>query len=118
MGAYSPSRLINNELQDKIDEKIIKPTLKGLRDLDSDYVGFLYVGLMIVNNEPFLIEFNVRMGDPECQTILPLLNSDLGKIIYACCTKKLSSININWLDKKSLCIVLCQKAIQINIKKC
>ena len=107
MGAYSPSRLINNELQDKIDEKIIKPTLKGLRDLDSDYVGFLYVGLMIINNEPFLIEFNVRMGDPECQTILPLLNSDLGKIIYACCTKKLSSIKINWLDKKSLCIVLC-----------
>ena len=107
MGAYSPSRLINNELQNKIDEKIIKPTLKGLRDLDSDYVGFLYVGLMIINNEPFLIEFNVRMGDPECQTILPLLNSDLGKIIYACCTKKLSSIKINWLDKKSLCIVLC-----------
>ena len=107
MGAYSPSRLINNELQNKIDEKIIKPTLKGLSDLNSDYVGFLYVGLMIINNEPFLIEFNVRMGDPECQTILPLLNSDLGKIIYACCTKKLSSMKIKWLDKKSLCIVLC-----------
>ena len=107
MGAYSPSRLINNELQNKIDEKIIKPTLKGLKDLNCDYVGFLYVGLMIIKNEPFLIEFNVRMGDPECQTILPLLNSDLGKIIDACCIKKLSSIKINWLNKKSLCIVLC-----------
>ncbi len=107
MGAYSPSRLINNELQNKIDEKIIKPTLKGLNDINCDYVGFLYVGLMIIDNEPFLIEFNVRMGDPECQTILPLLNSDLGKIIDACCTKKLSSIEIKWLNKKSLCIVLC-----------
>tara|TARA_B100000686_G_scaffold193384_1_gene200195 strand:- start:259 stop:1521 length:1263 start_codon:yes stop_codon:yes gene_type:complete len=107
MGAYSPSRLINNELQNKIDEKIVKPTLKGLNDLNCDYIGFLYVGLMIINNEPFLIEFNVRMGDPECQTILPLLNSDLGKIINACCIEKLSSIEINWLSKKSLCIVLC-----------
>ncbi len=107
MGAYSPSRLINNELQNKINEKIIKPTLKGLDDLNCEYVGFLYVGLMIIENEPFLIEFNVRMGDPECQTILPLLNSDLGKIINGCCIKKLSSTEISWLDKKSLCIVLC-----------
>ncbi len=107
MGAYSPSRLINNELQNKINEKIIKPTLKGLDDLNCKYVGFLYVGLMIIENEPFLIEFNVRMGDPECQTILPLLNSDLGKIINGCCIKKLSSIEISWSDKKSLCIVLC-----------
>ena len=107
MGAYSPSRLINNELQNKIDEKIIKPTLKGLSDLNCEYVGFLYVGLMIIDDEPFLIEFNVRMGDPECQTILPLLNSDLGKIIDACCIKKLSLIEINWSNKKSLCIVLC-----------
>jgi len=107
MGAYSPSRLINNELQNKINEKIIKPTLKGLDDLNCEYVGFLYVGLMIIENEPFLIEFNVRMGDPECQTILPLLNSDLGKIINGCCIKKLSSTKISWLDKKSLCIVLC-----------
>ena len=107
MGAYSPSRLINSELQNKIDEKIIKPTLKGLNDLNCNYIGFLYVGLMIIDNEPFLIEFNVRMGDPECQTILPLLNSDLGKIIDACCIKKLSSIEIDWSNKKSLCIVLC-----------
>ena len=117
MGAYSPSRLINNELQNKIDEKIIKPTLKGLTDLNCDYIGFLYVGLMIINNEPFLIEFNVRMGDPECQTILPLLNSDLGKIINICCAKKLSSIKINWLNKKSLCMVLCSNGYPDNYNK-
>lgn len=65
MGAYSPSRLINNDLEDKILSKIIKPTLKGLKDLGTDYKGFLYAGLMIVENEPYLIEYNVRMGDPE-----------------------------------------------------
>ena len=117
MGAYSPSRLINDELQNKINEKIVKPTLKGLSDLNSEYVGFLYIGLMIIDNEPFLIEFNVRMGDPECQTILPLLNSDLGKIIVACCKKELSTVEINWFDKKSLCIVLCSKGYPDNYKK-
>jgi phosphoribosylamine--glycine ligase len=64
MGAYSPSRLINNNLEDKILNRIIKPTLKGLKDLGTEYKGFLYAGLMIVENEPYLIEYNVRMGDP------------------------------------------------------
>ena len=72
---------------------------------------------MIIKNEPFLIEFNVRMGDPECQTILPLLNSDLGEIIDACCIKKLSSTEINWLNKKSLCIVLCSNGYPDNYNK-
>ena len=62
---------------------------------------------MIIDNEPYLIEYNVRMGDPECQTILPLLKSDFGKIIVSCCDGNLSSENIEWFDKKSLCIVLC-----------
>ena len=107
MGAYSPSRLNNPDLENKIKKKIIEPTLKGLRKLSTEYVGFLYVGLMIIDNEPYLIEYNVRMGDPECQTILPLLKSDFGKIIVSCCDGNLSSENIEWFDKKSLCIVLC-----------
>ena len=109
MGAYSPSRLINNDLEDKILSKIIKPTLKGLKDLGTDYKGFLYAGLMIVENEPYLIEYNVRMGDPECQTILPKLKTNLVKILEACCDKKLADINIEWTNKKSLCVVLCSK---------
>ena len=83
MGAYSPSRLINTELE-KIISKIIKPTLKGLSELGTEYRGFLYAGLMIVNNEPYLIEYNVRMGDPECQTMLPKLKTNLIDIILAC----------------------------------
>ena len=109
MGAYSPSRLINNELDKKILDKIIKPTIKGLKEINTKYKGFLYVGLMIIKGEPYLIEYNVRMGDPECQTILPKLNSDLLEIFLACCDEKLEKIDIKWLDKKSLCIVLCSK---------
>ncbi len=107
MGAYSPSRLYTSELDKKIKEKIIKPTLRGIKELGTFYTGFLYVGLMIIDNEPYLIEFNVRMGDPECQTILPLLETDLGEIILACCEKKLSDLEIKWKNKKSICIVLC-----------
>ena len=109
MGAYSPSRLITNDLENKILDKIIKPTLKGLSDLGTEYKGFLYAGLMIVENEPYLIEYNVRMGDPECQTILPKLKTDLAEIINSCCNKKLADVNIEWTNKKSLCVVLCSK---------
>ena len=109
MGAYSPSRLENANLNNKIINKIINPTLNGLRDLNIDFKGFLYAGLMIVNNEPFLIEYNVRMGDPECQTILPKLKTDFIKLINACVNKNLSSINLEWYDDKSLCVVLCSK---------
>ena len=109
MGAYSPSRLINNQLEDKILNKIIKPTLKGLSDLGTNYKGFLYAGLMIVENEPYLIEYNVRMGDPECQAILPKLSSDLAELLIACCEKRLDQMEIKWINKKSLCVVLCSK---------
>ena len=109
MGAYSPSRLENKELDKKILERIIDPTLKGLKDLDTNFKGFLYAGLMIVDNEPYLIEYNVRMGDPECQTILPRVKTDFADIINACVNENLSSLNLEWSNKKSICIVLCSK---------
>ena len=117
MGAYSPSKLINNSLDKKIVEKIIKPTLKGLNEMGSKFKGFLYAGLMIVKNEPYLIEYNVRMGDPECQTILPLLKTDLLDLVLACCTNNLKEQNVDWHEKKSLCIVLCSKGYPESYKK-
>ena len=117
MGAYSPSRLINDELEKKIINKIIKPTLKGLSELGTQYRGFLYAGLMIIENEPYLIEYNVRMGDPECQTILPKLKTDLIDIIMACCEGKLNEIDIDWFSKKSLCVVMCSKGYPDIFKK-
>ena len=117
MGAYSPSRLINKDLEKKILDKIIYPTIKGLKDMDCNYRGFLYAGLMIVNSEPYLIEYNVRMGDPECQTILPKLKSDLLDLIIACCEENLDNIEISWHSKKSLCIVVCTKGYPDEYKK-
>ena len=117
MGAYSPSRLINEELKNKIINKIIKPTLMGLGELGTKYKGFLYAGLMIVKNEPFLIEYNVRMGDPECQTILPKLKTNLGGILMACCEGRLDKLEINWLNKKSLCVVVCSKGYPEDFNK-
>ena len=117
MGAYSPSRLINDELEKKIINKIIKPTLEGLSKKGIEYKGFLYAGLMIVKGEPFLIEYNVRMGDPECQTILPKLKTDLSQIFLSCCNGKLDKINIEWINKKSLCVVLCSKGYPEEFKK-
>ena len=117
MGCYSPSRLITNELEEKIINKIIKPTLRGLNEFQEKFKGFLYAGLMIVGNEPYLIEYNVRMGDPECQTILPKLKTDLIDIIDSCCEERLKEIEIEWHNKKSLCVVLCSKGYPDKFEK-
>ncbi len=107
MGAYSPSRLINKTLEEKILNKIIEPTLAGLNKLKTKYRGFLYAGLMIIKNEPYLIEYNVRMGDPECQTILPLLKTDIIDLFISCNNQNLNDLNLTWQNKKSVCVVLC-----------
>ena len=117
MGAYSPSRLINRELDNKILDKIINPTLKALKDKNISYEGFLYAGLMIKNNEPYLIEYNVRMGDPECQTILPKLKTDLLEIFMSCVDKKLEKQKIDWHKDSSICVVLCSKGYPNKFRK-
>jgi len=109
MGCYSPSRLLTKDLELKIKTKIIEPTLNAINERGGVYKGFLYVGLMIKNNDPFLIEFNVRMGDPECQTILPTLNTDLFDVLISCCDGTLNQINIDFSKSKSICVVLCSK---------
>ncbi len=114
MGAYSPSRLENINLNKKILDKIIFPTIQGLKKLNIKFEGFLYAGLMIVNDEPYLIEYNVRMGDPECQTILPKLKTDFLDIIDACNNGNLNSIEFEWYNKQSLCVVLCSKGYPDN----
>ena len=117
MGAYSPAPIINKSLEKKIIQKIVKPTLQALKKERKPYTGFLYVGLMIKNNEPYLIEYNVRMGDPECQVILPRLKTDLLKIIIFSIRNKLKKIKINWIKEKSMTIVLCSKGYPGRYKK-
>ena len=117
MGAYSPAPIINKLLEQKILTRIIKPTLSALKRKKNPYNGFLYVGLMIRNNEPFLIEYNIRMGDPECQVILPRLKTDLVKIIKNSLDNKLKKTKLNWRKEKSMTIVLCSKGYPNNYKK-
>ena len=109
MGAYSPAPIVNKILERKIIKKIVRPTLLALKRKGSPYTGFLYVGLMIKNNEPYLIEFNVRMGDPECQVILPRLKSDLLEVINYAVKNELHKIKIKWKKEQSMTIVLCSK---------
>ena len=109
MGAYSPAPIVDENIEKKIINKIVRPTLNALKKKKKPYKGFLYVGLMIKKNEPYLIEFNVRMGDPECQVILPRLKSDLLKIIKNTVSDKLKVTPINWKKNKCMTVVLCSK---------
>ncbi len=117
MGAYSPAPIINRSIEKKIIEKIVNPTLQALKKKKKYYTGFLYVGLMIKNNEPFLIEYNIRMGDPECQVILPRLKTDFIKIIKNTISNKLKQTKIEWKKDKSMTIVLCSKGYPGKYKK-
>ena len=117
MGAYSPAPIINRIVEKKIINKIVKPTLRALKRKGQPYSGFLYVGLMIQNNNPYLIEYNVRMGDPECQVILPRIENDLVKIIYNASLNKLQKSKIKWKNKKCMTIVLCSKGYPGKYKK-
>ncbi len=117
MGAYSPAPIVTKKLEKKIISKIIRPTLKALRNKKNPYNGFLYVGLMIKNNEPYLIEYNIRMGDPECQVILPRLKTDIVKIFVNAIENKLKNLKIQWKKQKSMTIVLCAKGYPGTHKK-
>tara|TARA_B100000945_G_scaffold313255_1_gene308996 strand:+ start:27 stop:878 length:852 start_codon:yes stop_codon:yes gene_type:complete len=117
MGAYSPAPIVNKKIEKKIIDKIIKPTLKALKKKGKSYTGFLYVGLMIDKGEPYLIEYNIRMGDPECQVILPRLETDLFEILEAAVKNKLHEIKIRWKKTKCMTVVLCSKGYPGSYKK-
>ncbi len=117
MGAYSPAPIVTKALEKKIIYKIVRPTLKALKRKKNAYNGFLYIGLMIKNDEPYLIEYNIRMGDPECQVILPRLKTDIVKIFKNSVENKLKKINIRWIKEKSMTIVLCAKGYPGSYRK-
>ena len=109
MGAYSPTPIVTDDLAKKIQEEVIEKTIHAMKNEGISFKGCLYAGIMIKENTPYVLEYNVRMGDPECQTILPKLKTDFEEILEACCNKNLVDINIEWTNKKSLCVVLCSK---------
>ena len=109
MGAYSPSYIINKKMEKKIINKIIIPTINGMRKIGCRYQGILYAGLMINNNEPKLIEYNVRFGDPECQVIMMRLKNDLLELIQSTLNKNLKKKRIVWERKKAITVVVANK---------
>ena len=117
MGAYSPSNLLTTALEEKIKRKIIEPTLKAMKDDGNPYRGFLYAGLMICKEEPYLIEYNVRMGDPECQVLMMRLKTDLLEIIDLATKDKLKNLKIEWTKENCLTVVLCAKGYPGNYIK-
>ncbi|MCD6490034.1 MAG: phosphoribosylamine--glycine ligase [Thermodesulfobacterium sp.] len=109
MGAYSPTPLIDSELRQKIEGKIIAPVLKTLEKEGHPYLGFLYAGLMIVNKEPYVLEFNCRLGDPEAQVILPRVENDFLEIIERALEGNLDKIELKKRKEAAVCVVMTSK---------
>ncbi len=110
MGAYSPTLAIDEVLSQKIQEKIIDKTITSLRNEGITFKGFLYAGIMLKDGEPYVLEYNVRMGDPECQPILMRMNSDLFQYLKACVNDTLEKMPpISWKNKSAVCVVLASK---------
>ena len=106
MGTYSPSLVFDDKLEAQIREQILEPTLKGFQKDGLDFKGVLFIGLMITEEGPKVIEFNNRFGDPETQSVLPRMKSDLLQIMTAVVENRLSEQKIQWSDKKAVCVIM------------
>ena len=110
MGAYSPTPIIDKDLSQKIQEKIIDKTISSLKNEGITFKGFLYAGIMLKDDEPYVLEYNVRMGDPECQPILMRMDSDLFEYLVGSVDGTLENMEqIAWKNKSAVCIVLASK---------
>ncbi len=106
MGAYCPPPLLSKNLENKIISHILEPTLYGLKNRGINYKGVLFAGLMVKDNEPKLIEYNIRFGDPETQALLMLLKSDFTELVMSVVNEDLKSYKLEWYDQKALTVVL------------
>ena len=110
MGAYSPTPIITDAMAEKIQKKIIDKTIQSMKNESIEFKGFLYAGIMIRDNEPFVLEYNVRMGDPECQPILMRMDFDLYDYFVASIEGKLSDMPLpTWKNQYAVCVVLASK---------
>lgn len=109
MGAYAPTPLVNDEIYAKLDERVIKPTLKGMEDEGNPFTGVLFIGVMVVDGEPIILEYNVRFGDPECEELMPLLKSPVSELFYRAATGALAGIEIEFYDKYAVGVVMASK---------
>jgi phosphoribosylamine--glycine ligase len=117
MGAISPAPQINSKLFDKIMKTIINPTIEGMRDEGREFKGLLYAGLMIDNDEPKILEYNVRFGDPETQPLLMRLKTDLVDLLEGSAEGNLLDIAVEWEEQVSGCVVLASKGYPLKYDK-
>jgi phosphoribosylamine--glycine ligase len=106
MGAYSPAPIVTEDLSNEIMRSIIDPLMKGLKHENINYRGVIYVGVMVCDGKPYVLEFNVRFGDPEAQPILARLDSDLFDLLKATAEGKLKDVQISWKSDTSICVVI------------
>lgn len=117
MGTYSPNYIYTEEVANQVEESILKPTLMGIQKEKMDYRGVIFVGLMITKEGPKVLEYNVRLGDPETQVVLPRLETDLAEIFNKIIDNKLSQVKIGWKEEAAVCVILASQGYPDNYKK-
>ena len=117
MGAYAPALVVDKNIAAQVEEKILKPTIAALKAEGIIYRGCLYAGLMIVNGEPKVVEFNCRFGDPETQVVLPLMESDLLELMDACAAGNLADKKISWSNQSAVCVIMASGGYPKTYKK-
>ena len=109
MGAYAPTPLVTDEIYAKLDERVIKPTLRGMEEEGNPFTGVLFIGVMVVKGEPIILEYNVRFGDPECEELMPLLKSPASELFYKAAIGDLASAKIAFYDKYAVGVVMASR---------
>ena len=106
MGAYAPTPLVDEELYQKVKDRIIRPTLDGMQKEGAPFEGVLFIGIMVVNGEPITLEFNVRFGDPECEILMPLMTSSVSDMFLKASTNRLSEIKVEFSKQYAVGVVM------------
>jgi len=106
MGAYSPAPCVTEAVADQVLETIARPIIAALKKKGAEFIGTLYAGVMLTDEGPKTLEFNVRFGDPECQPLMSRLQSDLGEVLLAAAEKRLDDVTLSWADGSALCVVV------------
>ncbi len=117
MGAYSPAPVVSSEVHRRILDEILRPLLRGLKKKGVHYSGVIYVGLMVTNKGPKVLEFNARFGDPECQPIMMRLKSDLVPLLEATIEGRVDEVKAEWYQDAAVCVVLCAKGYPDSYEK-
>ncbi|MDR0407477.1 MAG: phosphoribosylamine--glycine ligase [Campylobacteraceae bacterium] len=109
MGAYAPTPLASDDIYAQTEEFIIKPTLKGMKDEGAPYTGVLFIGAMVVDKKVYVLEYNVRFGDPECEVLMPLLKTSASELFYKAATGRLNELNLEFKDEFAVGVVMASK---------